>query len=134
MADASVLDTSALLALRSDEAGAERVEAILRLGRRGKARNFASFMTRMELLYRVTATESEEAARDALRLIDAAGVSWVSCDHDVLEIAARFKARGGLSVADAWIAATAAVKHAVLVHKDPQFSALQEIDQERLPS
>jgi ribonuclease VapC len=134
MADAFVLDTSALLALRSDEAGAERVDAILRLGRRGKARNFASFMTRMELLYRVTATESEESARDALRLIDAAGVSWVTCEPEILEMAARFKARGGLSVADAWIAATAAVKRAVLVHKDPEFGAIREIDQERLPS
>jgi len=28
------------------------------------------------------------------------------------------KAGGGLSVADAWIAATAAVREAVLVHKD----------------
>jgi len=134
MAEAYVLDTSALLALRSDEPGAARVEEILRLGRRGKARNFASFMTRMELLYRVSATESEESARTALRLIDAAGVSWVSCDPEILELAARFKARGGLSVADAWIAATAATKRAVLVHKDPEFSAVREIEQERLPS
>lgn len=134
MADTFVLDTSALLALRSDEPGADRVAEILRLGRRGKARNFVSFMTRMELLYRVTATEGDEPARTALRLIDAAGVSWVSCDPEILDVAARFKARGGLSVADAWIAATAAAKHAVLVHKDPEFAAVREIDQERLPT
>ena len=134
MAETFVLDTSALLALRSDERGADRVAAILQLGRRGKARNYVSFMTRMEILYRVTATEDEDAARMALRLIDAAGVHWVSCDPEILEVAARFKARGGLSVADAWVAGTAAVKRAVLIHKDPEFTAVREIEQERLPA
>ena len=94
----------------------------------------ASFMTRMEVLYRVSATENEESARTALRLIEAAGVSWVSCDLEILEVAARFKARGGLAVADAWIAATAVTKRAVLVHKDPEFGAVHDLDQERLPS
>ncbi len=134
MPEAFVLDTSALLALRSDEAGAERVAQILQLGRRGKTRNYVSFMTRMELLYRVTATEGDESARTAIRLIDAAGVHWVSCDPEILDLAARFKARGALSVADAWIAATAATKRAVLVHKDPEFATVREIDQERLPT
>jgi predicted nucleic acid-binding protein len=133
MPEAFVLDTSALLALRSDESGAERVAELLRLGRRGKVKILVSFMTRMEILYRVTASEGEDPARTALRLIDAAGVSWVSCDPEILETAARFKARGGLSVADAWIAATAATKHAVLVHKDPEFTSVREVDQERLP-
>jgi len=133
MPDAFVLDTSALLALRSDESGAERVAELLRLGRRGKVKILVSFMTRMEILYRVTASEGEDPARTALRLIDAAGVSWVSCDPEILETAARFKVRGGLSVADAWIAATAATKHAVLVHKDPEFTSVREVDQERLP-
>jgi predicted nucleic acid-binding protein len=132
MAEAFVLDTSALLALRSDEVGAERVAEILRLGRRGRAKTFLSFMTRMEILYRVTASEGEEAARTALRLIDAAGVSWVSCEPEILDVAARFKAGGGLSVADAWIAATAATRHAVLVHKDPEFVRVREVPQERL--
>jgi predicted nucleic acid-binding protein len=134
MPEAFVLDTSALLALRSDEAGAARVAQILQLGRRGKARTYASFMTRMELLYRVTASEGEESARTAIRLVDAAGVQWVSCDPEILDLAAGFKARGGLSVADAWIAATAAIKRAVLVHKDPEFATVREVDQERLPN
>ena len=134
MVETFVLDTSALLTLRSDEPGAERVAEILHRGRRGKTRNYISFMTRMEILYRVTAIEGEELARAAVRLIDASGVHWVSCDPEILDVAARFKARGGLSVADAWIAATAAIKRAVLVHKDPEFVTVREIDQERLPS
>jgi predicted nucleic acid-binding protein len=38
----------------------------------------------------------------------------------------------GLSVADAWIAAIAASRRAVLVHKDPQFTALADLSQEHL--
>lgn len=82
--------------------------------------------------HRVTASEGEEAAQSALRLIDAAGVVWVSCEPEILEAAAGLKARGGLSVSDAWIAATAAARDAVLVHKDPELARAREVPQERL--
>ncbi len=129
MAERFVLDTSAVLALRSDEPGADRVEAILRAEH---AEVFLSFMTRMEILYRVTASEGENAAADALRLLDTAGVEWVSCEPDILTAAARLKARGGLSVADVWIAATAQARGAVLVHKDPEFKRVRDVRQEAL--
>jgi ribonuclease VapC len=124
-----VLDTSAIFALRSDEAGAGRVEAILRAPRR---RVLVSFMTRMEILYRVAVDENEDAASAAVRLLDAAGVEWVSCEPAILTEAARIKSHAGLSVADAWIAATAVVREAVLVHKDPEFRRVAGLEQERL--
>jgi len=86
----------------------------------------------MEMLYRIAADEDLEAARDAVRLIDAAGVCWVSCEPKILDEAARLKAAGGLSVADAWIAATAAVHEAVLVHKDPEMRRVPGVQQEQL--
>jgi predicted nucleic acid-binding protein len=86
----------------------------------------------MEILYRLTASEGDEAARSALRLMDAAGVTWISCEPEILEAAAQLKAHGGLSVADAWIAGTAAVRGAVLVHKDPEFARARDVLQERL--
>jgi ribonuclease VapC len=127
-----VLDTPAVLAMRGDEAGAGRVEGLLRSGRSGRATVLLSFMTRMELLYRIGADESREAAASAVRLLDAAGVEWVSCESAILEEAASIKAAGRLSVADAWIAATAAVRDAVLVHKDPEFTRARHVQQERL--
>jgi len=133
-ASSYVLDTSAILALRGDEAGAERVEQILRRGKAGRAGVLVSFMTRMELLYRITRDEDEDAAREALRLLDAVGVEWVSCDAEILDRAARVKAAGGLSVADAWIAATALLKTSRLVHKDPEFDKVENLSQERLAS
>src|SRR5947208_240594 len=61
-----------------------------------------------------------------------AGVDCVSCEPAILEEAARMKAGGGLSVADAWIAATAVVREAVLVHKDREFARVRQVRQERL--
>ena len=127
-----VLDTSAILALRSDETGARRVEAVLRSARSGRARVYLSFMTRMELLYRIARDEGQEQAEAAVRLIDATGVQWVSCEPEILEEAARIKAAGGLSVADAWIAATALARDAVLIHKDPEFNRAGHVRQEKL--
>jgi ribonuclease VapC len=126
-----VLDTSALLALRDDEAGAERVHRIVDAARKRRAGIYVSFMTRMELLYRIAASEDEEAATDALRLLDSLPLLWVTCEPAILLEAARLKQRGGLSVADAWIAATAVLRQAVLVHKDPEFAAL-DLPQEQL--
>jgi predicted nucleic acid-binding protein len=56
----------------------------------------------------------------------------VSCSDALLERAASIKAGHPLSVADAWIAASAQLQGAVLVHKNPEFRSLGEIQQEWL--
>ncbi|MGH6689278.1 MAG: PIN domain-containing protein [Gammaproteobacteria bacterium] len=131
---ARVLDTSALLALRGNERGADHVEQLLEAAKRGRGRLVLSFMTRMELLYTIERAEGETAARDALRLVDSFPIEWVSCEPGILQTAATLKARGGLSVADSWIAATAVAYDAILVHRDPEFASLREIPQESLDS
>jgi len=129
---AFLLDTSALLALRGEEHGAEEVEKLLRSAERGSCLLLASFMTRMELLYLITRAEGEEAARQALRLIDTFELTWISCEPEILEAAALLKAEGGLSVADSWIGATAMTCGATLVHSDPEFKKFPKIPQRRL--
>ena len=124
-----LLDTSALLTLRGGETGADEVEMLLRQAERGECVLLGSFMTRMELLYLIWREEGEEAARQALRLIDTFSLEWVSCDPEILDAAARLKAEGGLSVADSWIGATAAARSAVLIHKDPEFGKFPHIPQ-----
>jgi len=84
------------------------------------------------MLYIVWREEGEEEARHALRLIDSFRVEWISCEPRILEIAARLKARGRLSVADSWIGATAAAYGATLVHKNPEFQPFKQIRQEVL--
>jgi predicted nucleic acid-binding protein len=129
-----LLDTSALLALRSEEAGADEVESLLREAENGECLLLASFITRMELLYLLKREEGEEAARQALRLIDTFSLEWVSCEAEILEAAAQLKAEGGLSVADSWIGATAIVRNATLIHKDPEFNRFPEIRQQFIKS
>jgi predicted nucleic acid-binding protein len=128
------LDTSALLALRGEETGADEVERLLRKGERGECLLLASFMTRMELLYLIRREEGEAAARQALHLIDTFNLEWVSCEPEILETAALLKAEGGLSVADSWIGATAIIRNAVLVHKDPEFTRHKNIPQKFIKS
>jgi predicted nucleic acid-binding protein len=127
-----VLDTSALLALRGNERGADHVEDLLEGAKRNRFRVRLSFMTRMELLYIIGREEGSDAAQQALRLIDSFPVEWVGCDPEILTAAAALKTRGNLSVADSWIAATAVVHAAVLVHRDPEFTSIGHIPQESL--
>ncbi|WP_018410762.1 PIN domain-containing protein [Methyloversatilis thermotolerans] len=127
-----VLDTSALLTLRDDEPGADRVAALLTQARQKKAHCAASFMTLMEVLYRVWKDEGEAAGRLAYEQCQALPIVWMHETPEMLEAAASIKARYALSLADAWIAACAQLTTGILVHKDPEFEPLP-IETECLP-
>ena len=127
-----LLDTSALLALRDDEDGAERVALLLQSAQDGESRCLVCFMSRMEVLYRVWKDESERNGRLADAQLQSLPITWVPCSDALLEQAAAIKANHRLSVADAWIAAAAQREGAVLVHKDPEFRALDQVAQEWL--
>ena len=126
------LDTSALLTLRDDEPGAERVAEVLQLAAKGKARCYGCFISLMEVLYRVWRDEDEASGRLAYQQCLALPVEWVRESESLLLMAAELKALYPLSLADAWIAACARVHGAVLLHKDPEFNALP-LEQEVLP-
>jgi predicted nucleic acid-binding protein len=126
------LDTSAILALRSDERGADLVEDILRQAKKSGHPVLVSFMTRMELLYLIWRNESEFAARQAVGMFDTFNIDWVSCEPEILDQAAQLKSRGGLSLADSWIVATAIVRGATLVHKDPELQHIPNLKQQFL--
>jgi len=127
-----LLDTSALLALRDDEDGAERVAQLLQSAQGGESRCLVCFMSRMEVLYRVWKDEGERNGRLADAQLQSLPIDWVPCSDALLEQAAAIKANHRLSVADAWIAAAAQREGAVLVHKDPEFMALDQVAQEWL--
>lgn len=118
-----VLDTSALLCLKEDEPGASEVEAILRLY--GKKESvYISFMSVMELSYILEQEQDEAAARQGVLQLKQLPLRIVESDEPLGLAAARIKAGHKLSVADAWIAATAGRLGATLVHKDPEFERL----------
>ena len=126
-----LLDTSALLTLRDDEPGADRVAELLALAQNRKCECTGCFMSLMELMYRVWRDESEAHANLAYEQCLALPITWIHETPELLKAAASVKARYPLSVADAWIAAAAELIGATLVHKDPEFSAV-DIAQEIL--
>jgi len=117
-----LLDTSALLTLRDNEAGADQVANLLYEAQKGQTLCLACFMTLMELLYRVWKDEGETAGRLAYEQCYTLPIDWVHEDQPLLEKAAELKAVYPISLADAWIAAAAVLQDAELVHKDPEFA------------
>lgn len=125
-AETFVLDTSALLCLKENEPGASEVESILR--RQGKKETvFVSFMSIMELAYILEQEQGEATAREGVLQLKQLPLQVVESDEPLGLAAARIKAGHKLSVADAWIAATAERLGATLVHKDPEFEPLAKI-------
>lgn len=127
-----LLDTSALLTLRDDEPGADRVAEVLRLAGENKAKCYGCFMSLMEVLYRVWRDEDKVAGQLAYQQCLALPVEWIQSSETMLSKAAEFKALHPLSLADAWIAAGASEQGAILLHKDPEFKPLP-VAQEFLP-
>lgn len=83
-----LLDTSALLTLRDDEPGADRVADILDRARRRKARCSGCFISLMEVFYRVWKDEGEAAGRLAYEQCRALPIEWVRESPELLEAAA----------------------------------------------
>jgi len=122
--DAWLLDTSALLCLRQNEAGASEVERIVRSHGKDE-RVFVSFVSLMEFYYVVQRKEGESEARRAYLQLKQLPLRVVESDEELGLASAKIKAASKLSFADAWIAATAQRLDAALVHKDPEFDQVQ---------
>lgn len=127
-----LLDTSAILTLRDDEPGADRVAEVLGLAAKDQAKCFGCFITLMEVFYRVWRDENKAAGQLAYQQCRALPIEWLSNTESLLAKAAEYKAMYPLSIADAWIAACASEQGAVLLHKDPEFKPLP-VTQELLP-
>ena len=115
-----LLDTSALLSFIEDEAGADRVEQVLK-----QATTLIPWPVLLETYY-ITSQEAGQAEADQrIALIKQLNVKilW-DMDESTLLTAAKLKAKHRISLADAIIAAFAIRRGAVLMHKDPEFAAL----------
>jgi len=125
-----LLDTSALFTLIEDEAGATRVEQVLR-----EQPVLITWVSLLEVHY-ITQQErgiAEAEQRYALLKTLPVTLLW-TIEEPVLLIAARLKAAYRLSFADTIVAAWAVYQKATLLHKDPQFDALAgQMSLEALP-
>jgi len=129
-----VLDTSAVFTLLLDEPGAQWVQERLQRARSGKISIFGSFATLTEVDYTTRQAESIERANLYLALISSWPVTWLHSTGDLCRAAARLKAEHAISLADAFVAATALLQRALLVHKDPELMTLKAmVAMETLP-
>jgi len=133
-----VLDTSALLTVLNDEEGADAVLAILAAAR-GEEKSSQSttvhlpFMALMELEYLTLRKLSQEETQKVITMVKAWPVELSESTEGWRSEAAMIKATTNLSVADAWICGLAKLLGAELVHKDPEYEAVDGLRSLRLP-
>lgn len=125
-----VLDTSAVLTLVEEEAGADRVEQVIT-----EEEATLPWLTLLEAYY-ISQQERGKAEADrryALMKRLPATILW-NVDEPITLTAARLKAVYRLSLGDAIIAAYAIQNESTLLHKDPELEALAgQVDLEALP-
>ena len=127
MAEAVVLDTSACFAFLENEAGADIVETYLLDARAERVVLHASFASLTEVEYITIQERNQADATAALAKMRGWPVRWHHTDDVLCSEAAKLKAAHKISFADAFVAATALHLGATLVHKDPDFEALDGI-------
>ncbi len=125
--DIYVLDTSAWLTFIEDEAGADYIEELLEKARSGEIIVLVSFMSFMEVYYVTIQERDRSEAQTRVDLMAALPGLRVDSTDAVGILAGELKAKYRMSVADAWIAALAQERHAILVHKDPEFEQVEAL-------
>jgi ribonuclease VapC len=121
-----VLDSFALLAFLRDEPGSEQMAAILE---KAGAREQPVHMTEVnyaEIQYIVRRKDGEAAWRVVSGELVAMPIEFHPADRALADLAADFKTRYKLSLADAFAAALAKVRNSELVTGDPEFKELEK--------
>ena len=122
---ACVLDTSALFCLKDGEEGAAEVAKVLRKAKEGRS-VYISFISLTEYFYIVYQERGRENAYRSYLELKMLPAEIVESNEPLRLLAGEIKALFSLSLADAWVAATAESLGAELLHKDPEFEALSD--------
>ena len=130
-----ILDTSAILAYFEGEEGKETIERFLIRSASHEIELFMPFSAAIEFYYINFNSQGEETANQRFAMLMSLPVEVLkSIDEPYMIQAGRLKASYPISFADALIAAYVYLENASLVHKDPEYLALEnEIDLITLP-
>lgn len=121
---AKVLDSFALIAYFRDESGAADVEHLLLEASEKDGALHMSEVNYAEVKYSIVRKDGHAAWTKASVALQALPIEFHPTTLAMAELAADFKARFRLSLADAFAAALAKERHAELVTGDPEFRAL----------
>src|SRR3990172_6373023 len=115
-----------MFTLTKGEDGSDTVEDFLYLAGKGKCTVNLSFASFMEIYYITWMAKGESAAKELIILVKSLPVQKIDSNERITLSAGRIKALHRLSVADAFIAATAIDRKSVLVHKDPELKVISQ--------
>jgi ribonuclease VapC len=126
MATAPVLDSFALLTLLRDEPGSGTVAQILeRAGQHDQPVHMTE-VNYAEVQYMVRRKDGDAAWTAIANELRAAPIEFHPADRRLADLAAEFKARHKISLADAFAAALAKERKAELVTGDPEFKSVEK--------
>ena len=126
---AYVLDTTALVSyFKAEPPGAQVRDMLLQQ----PSNLMLPFMTIMEAQYVLGRTFTPAQVGQLIATLRGLGAPIIESTPAWGIRAAEIKARGGLSLADAWIASLALIHDAELVHKDPEFDHVEGLRSFRL--
>lgn len=120
-----VLDTSAIVCLLENEAGADVVEGRLDAAAAGTLALGASFVSITEVFYKARQLHSKAHADELVAIIKSWPMEIIYPDEALCLAAGEIKAAYSVSFADAFVAATAQQSQALLIHKDPEFESMR---------
>ena len=121
---AEILDSFALIAYLRDESGAADVEQLLLEATKNDSALHMSEVNYAEVKYSIICKDGRPAWAKAAAALQALPIEFHPTSLEGAEVAADFKARFRLSLADAFAAALAKERRAELVTGDPEFRAL----------
>ncbi len=121
-----VLDSHALVAYFRDEPGAETVEALLAKAAASERPLHMTEANYAEAKYALIRKDGPKAWEASAQILTGLPVEFHPADRVLADLAADFKARFKMSLANAFAAALAKEKKAELVTGDPEFKPLEK--------
>ena len=121
-----VLDASALMAFFEREPGADRVEGLLGAAAASHQPLLMSVVNWGEVYYSIWRKYGEDVARRTLAEIAQLPIELVDVDMETTRLAASFKAKHKLPYADAFAAALAQQRKAILITVDKDFLQIEK--------
>ncbi len=121
-----VLDSYALLAFLRDEEGGDKVKALLEKASKKDQPLHMTEVNYAEVQYITRRKDGDAAWHRVTRALETLPIQYHPADRALADLAAGFKAKHKMSLADAFAAALAKLKNADLVTGDDEFRALEK--------
>jgi ribonuclease VapC len=122
-----VLDSHAILRFAQDEAGAERIEALLSDAERSDIQAFVNEINLGEIYYITMRRKGIEFANHFLDHFSTLPVQRVVASWELIASAAEVKAQHSISYADCFVVATALKYRAMIITGDPEFKKVEHL-------